>query len=176
MKMAVDQITESPKSVRFAESSETLNGMFAEDALKEFRFPPFLDVDLAYYRSGQDLFFQGSLGVRVEGRCSRCLETYCFALEKNFDFVLTRDPLPTKRRALSRDDVGLAFYAGEEIDLSPFIREEVLLALPMRPLCEENCRGLCAGCGADLNNEPCLCSSSAEDPRMALFRTLKLGR
>jgi uncharacterized protein len=51
-----------------------------------------------------------------------------------------------------------------------------MLALPTRPLCDENCRGLCGGCGANLNREPCACSASADDPRMALFRKLKVGR
>lgn len=176
MKLAVDQITESPKGIRFAESLEELNRIFTEDGLREFRFLPCLDVDLVYYRSGQEIFIQGSLGGTIEGRCSRCLKSYCFPLKKKFDFVLTRKPLPTKSTKLTWDEMGLSFYTGEEIDLSPFIREEVLLALPMRPLCEEHCRGLCAGCGVDLNEEPCLCSSSAGDPRMALFRTLKLDR
>ena len=70
--------------------------------------------------------------------------------------------------------MGLSFYSEEEINLSPYIREQVLLALPMRPLCDDDCRGLCAGCGADLNYEPCRCVSSVSDPRMALFRTMKL--
>ena len=72
--------------------------------------------------------------------------------------------------------MGLSFYASEEIDLSPFIREQVLLALPMCPLCEASCRGLCPSCGINLNDEACVCISPSGDPRMAFFRSLKLDQ
>ena len=60
------------------------------------------------------------------------------------------------------DDGGddhLIWYEGEEIDLSPLLRERLLLALPTLPLCRDDCRGLCARCGADLNAGPCGCAA-----------------
>lgn len=176
MKIAVSQITPSPKEIRFSENIEELNRIYGEGGTKDFRFPPFLDVNLVYYRSGREIFFQGWMGGIIEGCCSRCLKSYSFPLEKNFDFVLTSEPSPAKGRVLSRDEMALSFHAADEINLSPFIQEQVLLALPIRPLCQDRCRGLCAGCGADLNDEPCHCASQTGDPRMAIFRTLKLGR
>ncbi len=177
MKLALDQITESPKDISFSERVGELNLIYkGEDKVRDYRFPPFLDVNLVYYRSGQEIFFQGWFGGTVEGRCSRCLETYSFPIEKEFDFVLTPRPPSAKSKELNRDEMGLSFYAAEEINLSPLIMEQVLLALPIRPLCEDGCRGFCGGCGVDLNYEPCLCASAPGDPRMAIFRTLKLGR
>ncbi len=176
MKIPVDRITESPKDISFAESTDELNSLYGAEEFRDFRFPPFLEVNLVYYRSGRDLFFQGRLGGILEGRCSRCLKSYSFPLEKQFDFVLTPAPLLAKSGELSRDEIGLSFYAAEEINLSPFIREELLLALPLRPLCEDGCRGFCGGCGVNLNEESCLCASSKGDPRMAFFRTLKLDQ
>jgi uncharacterized protein len=58
--------------------------------------------------------------------------------------------------------------------LEPLIREQVLLALPTRPLCDENCRGLCPSCGVDLNEKACRCANAESDPRMAIFRDMKL--
>jgi uncharacterized protein len=56
------------------------------------------------------------------------------------------------------------------------IEEQVLLALPTRPLCREDCRGLCSGCGVNLNSEECACDPAApSDSRMAIFRTLKIN-
>lgn len=176
MKISVDQITESPKRVRFAEGSEGLNQVFREEENDDFRFKSTLDVDLGYYRSGQELFFRGSLAGAVEGRCSRCLKKYTFPLEKEFAFVLTPGPLLAKSGEVSSEDMGMSFYSSDEIDLSPFVREHALLALPTRPLCEERCRGLCVRCGANLNEESCLCSSPELDPRMEVFRTLKSAR
>jgi uncharacterized protein len=72
--------------------------------------------------------------------------------------------------------LGLSYYSTDEIDLAPLIAEQVILALPTRPLCSEDCRGLCEQCGINLNREACDCFVESGDPRMAIFRTLKVGR
>ncbi len=176
MKILVNEITESPREVNFSERMDELNRIDAESKVRDFSFPPFLDVSFVYYRSGQELFFQGWFSGAIEGCCGRCLKKYSFPVEKKFDFVLIPSPNSAKSGELNRGEMGLSFYASEEIDLSPFIREQVLLALPMRPLCEASCRGLCPSCGINLNGEACVCISPSGDPRMAFFRSLKLDQ
>jgi len=176
LKIAANQITESFNEIQFEEGIEDLNRIYVGQKRGDFRFPPLLSVNLTYYRSGQDLFFQGHLDGVVNGCCSRCLRYYSIALEKDFDFVLTPEPPPAKSREINWDEMGLSFYSSEEIDLSPFLKEQVLLALPMRPLCDEGCRGLCANCGVNLNHESCLCPAPPGDHRMAFFRNLRLDR
>jgi uncharacterized protein len=173
MKIFVAQITETPKELSFTEGTEELNRLYA-GAAGDFHFPQQLDVQVTYYRSGADLFFHGRIGGTVEGFCGRCLKDYSFPLEKKFDFILAPDTRPTKSKELNQEEMGLSFYSGEEIDLTPFVREQVLLALPTRPLCGEDCRGLCPGCGAELNEDSCRCTSSQGDPRTAVFRDMKL--
>jgi uncharacterized protein len=178
MIIPLEDITHSPKEIRFLQKIEDLNEIYGEGQVRDFRFPPFLDIDLTYYRAASDLFFQGTFRGSLEGHCSRCLRQYLFSLDKQFDFVLSPAPHTSDKKVgeLSRDELGLSHYSGEEINLTPLIREQVLLALPTRPLCEENCRGLCAICGTNLNLEECACSTTADDPRLAIFRTLKVGR
>ncbi|HEU4341956.1 MAG TPA: DUF177 domain-containing protein [Candidatus Binatia bacterium] len=178
MKLSFDDIPQSPKPIRFSEKVEDLNEIYREGQIRDFEFPAFLEVELVYYRSGEDIFFQGSFGGMFEAHCSRCLKRYSFPLEKNFEFVLVPDSLQLEKKAgaISPEELGLSYYSTEEINLTPLIREQVLLALPTRPLCEENCRGLCGGCGANLNDEACVCTAAAGDPRMAIFQTLKIGR
>jgi uncharacterized protein len=178
MKIPVDDIPQSPKEICFSEGIEDLNEAFAKAKSRDFRFPPVLDVDLAYYRLGREVFFHGSFAGPIEGCCSRCLKHYVFKLNHEFDFVLTPEPGKTNERVeeLTREDLGLSYYSTDEINLTPLIKEQIMLALPTRPLCDENCRGLCGGCGANLNYESCACSTPAGDPRMAIFRTLKVGR
>lgn len=178
MKIPIDEITQSAKEIHFAERIEDLNGIYTKGEPRDYEFPESLEVDLVYYRSGVDIFFQGSFAAQFEGRCSRCLEEYPFTIDKEFDLVLTPDPSVADRPngELSRSDLGLSTYSSEEINLAPLIKEQVLLALPTRPLCQESCRGLCGSCGANLNVESCGCFSSTADPRMAVFRTLKLNR
>lgn len=178
MKIAVDEIPQSPAEIKFSESIEDLNETYRRNNNPDFGFPPALDVELVYYRSGPDIFFSGNFRGRFIGTCGRCLEEYPFPLESHFDFVLTPDPVRSESGAeeLSRDELGLSYYSTDEINLTPLIAEQVILALPTVPLCSDGCRGLCAGCGADLNRESCSCTSATGDPRMAIFRNLKVGR
>jgi uncharacterized protein len=178
MKISVDEIPQSPKEIRFSESIEELNEVYRRSRNREFSFPPVLAVELTYYRSGQDIVFHGRLTGELSARCGRCLEEFRFDLDQEFDLVLIPSPAKSVRRAeeLRREDLGLSYYSTEEIDLSPLVAEQVLLALPTRPLCMEGCRGLCGRCGANLNKESCSCPADAGDPRMAIFRTLKVGR
>ncbi|HEX9879846.1 MAG TPA: DUF177 domain-containing protein [Candidatus Binatia bacterium] len=176
MKIAVNQITESFKETRFQEGIDELNRTCAAEPGADFQFPSPLEVNLTYYRSGQEILFQGDLKGNVEGRCSRCLKKYLLAIEKKFDFVLTPEPLPAKNSELSRDELGLSYYSSDEIDLSPLIVEQAILALPTRALCDSECRGLCPSCGVDLNVESCRCAETSGDLRMAAFHNLRLGR
>lgn len=178
MKISVDEVPQSPKEISFSESVEELNEIYRRSKNPDFEFPPLLEVDLVYYRAGAELFFSGHFRGRFTGCCGRCLERFSFDWIKGFEFVLTPGPAKTERGAeeLRGDELGLSYYSTDEIDLAPLIMEQVMLTLPTRPLCSESCRGLCSGCGANLNNEPCVCSSATGDPRMAIFRTLKVGR
>ena len=179
MKIPVEQITPSPKVVMFSEKIEELNSLFAKEKYRDFHFPSLLDGRLVYYRSGQELFFHGSFGGKFQGCCSRCLTTYSFDVEKSFDLMLVPEPSRSERKVeeLKREELGLSYYSSDVIELAPLIEEQVLLALPTRPLCREDCRGLCGGCGVNLNNEPCACDPAApSDPRIAIFRTLKINR
>jgi uncharacterized protein len=178
MKIPIDDIPQTPREIRFSEKIEDLNETYDKGRVRDFRFPTFLDIDLVYYRSGHEIVFHGSFEGDFQGCCSRCLTDYGFNLTSHFDFVLSPDPAKSNQRTeeLSREDLGLSSYSTDEINLAPLIREQVILALPTRPLCGDKCRGLCAGCGVNLNYEACICSVSSGDPRMAIFRRLKVGR
>jgi uncharacterized protein len=76
-------------------------------------------------------------------------------------------------RAIEEDDLSTAFYENDQIDLGQLMREQFYLALPMKPLCRDECRGLCAVCGTNLNRSMCDCKRDWEDPRLAVLRTLK---
>jgi uncharacterized protein len=178
MKIPVDEISQSAKEITYFERIEDLNEIYTSTQARDFKFPSSLNVHLAYYRSGGEIFFHGSFRGEFNASCSRCLTNYSFNLGKEFDFVLSPDPNRCERKseALRSDELGLSYYSTEEIDLAPLIKEQVLLALPTRPLCADECQGLCSGCGVNLNNEKCICDALPGDPRMELFRTLKISR
>ena len=84
-----------------------------------------------------------------------------------------RKPGKKEKREISEDDLTTAFYAEDQIDLGQLVMEQFHLALPMKPLCSEACRGLCPQCGTNLNTGSCECDSRWEDPRLAALKALK---
>jgi uncharacterized protein len=176
MKILVDDIGPSPEELSYTESVEELNARLGR-GVRDYRFPHGLAVRLAYYRAGLELFFEGTLRASVLGSCARCLEEYPFGLERRFRFVLVpRAAAETQPTRLKPDDLALSTYEGDEIDLTPLVHEQTILALPTRPLCDDGCRGLCPRCGANLNAGPCGCPAPASDPRLAVLRTLVRGK
>jgi uncharacterized protein len=79
-------------------------------------------------------------------------------------------------RGLERDELAVSFYRDGRIDLSHMVVEQIVLALPMKPLCKPDCRGLCALCGANRNLESCDCAPEESDPRWAPLKTLQKTR
>jgi uncharacterized protein len=84
-------------------------------------------------------------------------------------------PAPTARQEqleLGPDDLELDFYQGDTLDVVRLLRSETDLALPMKPLCRQECKGLCPHCGTNLNTEQCQCQTAWEDPRLAGLKAL----
>lgn len=175
MKIAIDDIKASPKELGYTEEVDELNARLGR-GVQDYRVAPELAVALEYYRAGLDIFFRGSLRGQVHGQCARCLEDYVFGLEHDFRCVLTPRSAEVAGAELTADDLALSSYEGDEIDVTPLVYEQVILALPTRPLCAEDCRGLCPRCGANLNHGACGCPSAPSDPRLAVLHSLVRGK
>jgi uncharacterized protein len=124
---------------------------------------------------------EGMVQTTARLTCGRCLAPFSCPLSAEFALTYTGDrpgvpeTVEPEVKELDASEVGLIYFQGEEIDLTEGIQEQVILSFPLRPLCNEACRGLCARCGADLNQEVCRCAPlSAESPFAALGQ-LKLG-
>lgn len=171
MKFHVRDIEAAAKERHFEEPTHDLARVLAAP-VQDFRLPPTLAVDTSCYRAGSDIFFQGQINGTVTGRCSRCLEDYTFPVAVDFSFVFV--PHHEAAAEDEEEDTDLTYYEGEEIDLSPMLHEQILLALPTRPICREDCAGLCPHCGANRNLTSCDCQPERGDPRLAVLRTLKV--
>jgi uncharacterized protein len=117
----------------------------------------------------------GSVRTTVELSCSRCLEPLSLGVDAPFD--LRYRPRTSQadggEREIDEEDFSTALYENDEIDLAQLIRERLFLSIPMKPLCREDCRGLCPSCGTNLNKETCSCRREWEDPRFAALRALR---
>jgi uncharacterized protein len=117
----------------------------------------------------------GSVQTTLELACDRCLEPFLWAVDSSFDLRYHPHTANTGEgeREIEEDDLTTAFYENDTIDLTQLMREQFYLAIPMKPLCAETCRGLCVTCGANLNRETCGCTREWQDPRLAILKTLK---
>jgi uncharacterized protein len=173
VRIALRDIEEATKELSFEEPTEELNALLARGPVQDYKLSEPAQVHVSHYRSGRELFFAGQVAGRVSGQCVRCLELYDFELVTPFAFVL----VPQSEAAEDDEaEIDLSYYEGEEVDLSPLLRDRVLLSLPTRPLCAEDCRGLCPRCGANRNREQCDCPSESGDPRLAVLRGLRVQR
>lgn len=112
---------------------------------------------------GQDGLVQvtGRVSARLGLSCGRCLDAYELAVDGPIELVyLPRDPAVSADEnavGLSDRDMVVAYYEGKQLDLGEMVREQLLLSLSMKRLCREDCRGLCAHCGANRNHATCAC-------------------
>lgn len=187
MKLAVDRLEATPSAHVYEASvawwNEQVLGSRDLDCEVDgpFRF------DTEAYRVGDDVFLAGALVGAVKVECSRCLRRYRHALSEGFRLVLEpageRQPAdPEGVRTLARDgmclgdDLELGWYRGQEINLDAFFTELISLALPLQPLCEEGCKGLCPRCGGDRNQVACGCEEEERPPSpFAVLAALKTG-
>lgn len=147
---------------------------------------PWLTVHLSKIRSG--VLLKGQMNVDLSTPCKRCLRDSHLTLPISFTLNL----VPEKRIAgassegeddasgestgsFDLGDADQEVFDGKTIDLYPILREQVLLALPLTVVCQENCRGLCSVCGQNLNEKECGCERKMLDPRLMALKNIKLS-
>jgi uncharacterized protein len=117
----------------------------------------------------------GDVKTTLELPCSRCLEPFQMPVDSHFDlrYQPKSEHAGEGEREIEEDDLTTAFYENEEIDLGQLMEEQFYLSLPMKPLCSDDCKGLCSICGTNLNRGACVCSRSWVDPRLQALKDFK---
>lgn len=134
-------------------------------------------VSLQAKRLAENVFLEGAIVTGLELICCRCLEAATLPVDALFRYTLV--PMPDRQDPeieLGSEDLEYGYYDEDTIDLEPMILEQIILQIPIRVLCREDCRGLCPRCGANLNQEPCRCQSEVIDERFALLKNLKIEK
>ncbi|MGH9429948.1 MAG: YceD family protein [Terriglobia bacterium] len=135
----------------------------------DFRQIEALDIKAVADLVGEEIHVHGRLGTRLESECDRCAVRFDFPVECDFDLFYR--PVSSIAREeeieISSDELVVGFYQGDGVDLTDIIREQVLLALPMKMLCGPECRGLCPTCGTNRNLAGCQCEDVRVDSPFA---------
>jgi uncharacterized protein len=133
-----------------------------------------VQAHLRVTKVGTEVVVNGSIETDVELQCSRCLKDFRSMLTIPFEAIY--HPLEhlkgEDKHELKVDELDMGFYSQDELDLLDLIKEQIMLSLPMKPLCNELCKGICLQCGADLNTGTCSCSAKEIDPRLEPLKKL----
>jgi uncharacterized protein len=129
-------------------------------------------VRLHVSRDGDDVVVVGEIGASVPLTCGRCLEEFRVDVHPAVDVRYLPRPALADAVELGADDLDLDFYANDELNLTALVETETTLALPMKPLCRLDCRGLCPVCGGNRNVVQCACPARPPDPRLNALKDL----
>ena len=163
MKLSITDIPEEGLSVDIEEG----------EVAPDFVVSP-VRASLNILRNGTQVSVNGSMTANVRLRCSRCLKDFFREMSVPFDVVYYPvDELHGEETYEVRtEELEMGFYADQEIDLPGLLSEQVMLNVPMKPLCSDKCRGICSRCGADLGTEACACVDQEGDPRFKVLKKL----
>ncbi|MBI5178330.1 MAG: DUF177 domain-containing protein [Nitrospinae bacterium] len=137
-----------------------------------------VDITVSLTKSGDEVFAAGVASGTVRLQCARCLAEF----DSELNAVIEAPFFPkgsaeemageeAEEEEMDEGDVNI--YEGKHLDLYPVIRDQLYLALPIKPLCREDCKGLCPKCGADRNVTTCGCTVESHDSRLAVLQKLK---
>ncbi len=139
-----------------------------------------LDIRLGAKQMGEMVAVEGRVAATVRMNCNRCLIEFESVLRTGFTLTYIRRPPEEIEPAgdgdveLQAEKIGLIPFTAEQIDLLQDVQSEIVMAIPMRPICCETCKGLCPQCGVNLNETACNCENRTGDPRLAILKGLKI--
>jgi len=172
-------LRELPESREFS-----LSEAFLRDALAAIPGQSALDdPDLGHVRVSVEVveeqgavLARGELAGSAKVACSRCLGPVALPVDERFTltFLPHADHVAGEDVELDDDDIDVATHDGNTVDIAPVLRDHIVLSVPYAPLCSEQCKGLCARCGADLNQGACACPPVDADSRWSALQDLKL--
>jgi uncharacterized protein len=126
-------------------------------------------------QSVDDIRLVGSLSTDLEVRCARCLEPVGQKVADAFDLIYRPQGVDAiaEEQSISSAETEIGYYQGEGLLLEDVLKEQVLLSLPVKQVCREDCKGLCPQCGTNLNTASCDCVTEMPDPRWSALEDIR---
>ncbi len=167
-------LPEEGLKLSFSEDAAWFKKCFSGDDLPEFSLVR-ADVDCLITRLGDTVYVRGNLSATIRQDCSRCLEMATVTVDGDFVYTLAPEKAEWEEDIeLSAQDLETSYYRGDFIDLAPLICEQIVLQVPIKVLCSEDCKGLCPRCGTNLNTGSCQCRSDIVDDRLAVLKKFRV--
>ncbi len=174
MKIVVDHIKDAPLAIQFDEPVETFPLLADMQNDKSCSITGNIQGDMTVTREYDNIRVTGRVTAPLALSCSRCLADFTSFVDTSFTIFFRKEAaiasLPDDELELGEMDLLSSAYSGDEIDLTHEIEEQVVMEIPLKPLCNDACKGLCHECGTDLNTSSCSCS---KEPASLTFSALK---
>jgi uncharacterized protein len=169
MKIELKNLKEEISSILFQLTPEEL-----ELSSEEASFVKPVEVELTLKRCGDSYFCSGIAKTEANIECSRCLESYSHPLRAKLDFLVK---VEKDRIQIEYQDQAepLVFPGNQFFSINNLVKEAILINLPLKPLCSDDCKGLCPMCGVNLNLSSCKCKREKLDPRWEKLKDLLKG-
>ncbi len=182
LRIHVEQITEKGLSLNFTQRAESFPVLLQMIQSGECEFLGPIRTYVRAVKIRELVEVEGTFEVQVRFTCGRCLESFTAPVTNEFAMTYTphvpgmAEESQPQEVELKAEDLGLVYFQGEAIDLQEGIQEQVVMSFPIRPLCAEECKGLCQTCGANLNLGDCGCDRSVIDDRFAVLKNLRFEK
>jgi uncharacterized protein len=147
MTVNVSEAIKSPGTVFHTSFAENFDPISYQGSVYRFRSAVALETE--YFYTGSHIEFRGNFKTTLEAECARCLKETAYPVDLDFEELF------------SKNDPESYEFTGETVSLNRMVEDVILLNLPGKFLCKEDCRGLCTSCGADLNEGDCGCGEEA---------------
>lgn len=172
----LDEIPVEGLELSWTEEAEVLSKYLENLSEIDFEFGSPLQSEAKIKKVGQSVLIKGRVRTVLKLRCVRCLKEFSYPLASSFE--LTLHPLKgtvfSEEVELSEEELESNFFEGGELRLSEIACEQVFLEIPIQPLCQEECKGLCPHCGMDLNLSTCGCMKEDFDSGFRALKKLKI--
>jgi uncharacterized protein len=166
----IERLTLEPLQVQHVYGIGELQFKHEDAALEE----P-VSTDFILTHKEKDLRVEGTFGTAIRYQCSRCLKGFSHPLKGSFDlfYLPQSDWKKDEEVELKYEDMEIGYYDGIRLDVDLMVLEQIELAMPMKFICRDTCKGLCPSCGSDLNEGSCSCKIDGTDSRLAVLQDFR---
>lgn len=174
LKISIANIPEKGLTLQFSKSEDWLREMLSEKGKAGFSTDR-IDVQCSVTKTGETISVEGNITTGINLECCRCLESFTLPVKTVYEYTfLPVENMPEDEQVeLTGEDLGLGYYRNDMIDLDSIILEQVVIQVPIKPLCNESCKGLCPVCGINLNVAGCDHKQTAFKNPFAALEKLK---
>lgn len=178
LRVKVEEIKLKPVELIVEEPASGFPALAEVDGSGECEFIAPVRVHVTALREYDHIRVEGNVASKVRMHCSRCLEPFERDISSSFTlFYSDKTGIPLDDEAeLTAEDLVSVHYEGDSIDFAGEIEEQLIMDIPYKPLCREDCLGLCSNCGANLNDGECGCGREAPNLKFGVLKNFKVNK